>query len=68
MTKFEIMRLNLEANTARILELLATENIDKQFNPAGWYCVNKDNAELRQRMRLLRKDTLKLDKILRGID
>lgn len=65
---FQIMKLNIEANMLRIQQLLNQEGIEKQFLPDRWCSINRDNAELRQRIHLLRKDSLKLEKILKGID
>lgn len=60
------MKLNVEANMLRIQQLLSQEGIEEQFLPDSWYSVNRNNAELRQRLQMLRKDTLKLEKILKG--
>lgn len=63
---FQIMKVNIEANMLRIQQLLNQEEIEKQFLPDRWCSVNRDNVELRQRLKLLRKDTLKLEKMLMG--
>ena len=60
------MKLNVEANMLRIQQLLNQEGIEKQFRQDLWCSSNRDNAELRQRLQMLRKDTLKLEKILKG--
>lgn len=60
---FQVMRLNIEANMLRIQELLNTPAIEKQFKEGHWYAVNRDNAELRQRLKMLRKDSLRLEKL-----
>lgn len=62
---FKIMKLNIEANMLRIQELLNTPAIEKQFKEGHWYAVNKDNAELRQRLKMLKKDSLRLEKLCR---
>lgn len=63
---FQIMKLNVEANMLRIQQLLKAEGIENQFQPEGWYVVNRENAELRQRLHMLRKDVIALQKILKG--
>lgn len=62
----EILKLNITANMMRINQLLNEDDIDNQFKKDTWYGVNKANAELRQRLHLLRKDTVKLEKELKG--
>ena len=62
---FQIMKLNIEANMLRIQQLLNQEGIEKQFIEGFYYSVNRENAELRQRLQLLRKDSIKLEKILK---
>lgn len=59
---FKILKLNIEANMLRIEQLLNTEGIEKQFKEDKWYSINGDNVELRQRLKLLRKDTLKMER------
>lgn len=64
---FQIIKLSIEGNLARIEQLMNVEGIDKQYINGGyWTTVNKDNVELRQRLKLLRKETLKLEKMLKG--
>lgn len=62
---FQILKLNIQANMLRIDQLLSTEGVENMYLEEGWYSVNKDNTELRQRMKLLRKDTLKLERVLK---
>ena len=62
----KILKMNVESNVLRICQLLNTEGIEEQFKKEGWYSVNKDNVELRQRLKMLRKETLQLEKILLG--
>ena len=61
---FKIMKLNVEANMLRIQQLLEQENIENKTIDDLWYRQNRENVELRQRLRMLRKDTVKLEKIL----
>lgn len=62
---FQIMKLNIEANILRIQQLLDKENIEKQFiKKQYWNVNNRENVELRQRLKMLRKDTVKFEKIL----
>lgn len=61
---FQIMKLNIEANMLRIEQLMAEEGIEHQFIKGKWCSVNKANVELRQRLKLLRKDTIKFEKML----
>lgn len=63
---FQILRINVEANMLRVQQLLNQGGIEKQFLLDKWKSVNKDNVELRQRLKLLRKDMLKLEKMLKG--
>ena len=63
---FQIMKLNIEANMLRIEQLLTEPDIQEQFKKDAWCSVNRSNAELRQRLKLLRKDTLKLEKLIQG--
>lgn len=59
------MKLNIEANILRIQQLLDKENIEKQFiKKQYWNVNNRENVELRQRLKMLRKDTVKFEKIL----
>ena len=62
----KILKMNVESNVLRICQLLNTEGIEEQLKKEGWYSVNKDNVELRQRLKMLRKETLQLEKILLG--
>ena len=63
---FQIMKLNIEANMLRIQQLLNQKDIEKQFiEGSTWVANNRENAELRQRLQLLRKDSIKLEKILK---
>lgn len=64
MNDFEIMKLNVEANMLRIQQLLEQENIENKVMEGRWYAINRENTELRQRLKMLRKDTIKLEKIL----
>lgn len=61
---FEIMKMNIVANMLRVQQLL--EETDKIFVDDYYYSINKERAELKQRMKLLRKDTLQIEKILKG--
>lgn len=62
---FQIMKLNIEANILRIQQLLDKENIEKQFiKEQYWNVNNRENVELRQRLKMLRKDTVKFEKML----
>lgn len=64
---FQIIKLSMEGNLARIEQLMNMEGIDKEYVDGGyWRTINKDNVELRQRLKLLRKETLKLEKMLKG--
>lgn len=65
MSNFEVMSLNIQANIKRIEQLLAMEGIEKKFIQDRWYSSNKANVELRQRLKMLRKDTLALEKEIR---
>ena len=60
---FQVMKLNVEANMLRIQQLLGQEDIQKQFKEDRWYSCNKDNVELRARLKALRKDTLRLERL-----
>lgn len=64
MNDFEIMKLNVEANMLRIQQLLEQENIENKVMEGRWCTINRENTELRQRLKMLRKDTIKLEKIL----
>lgn len=63
---FQIMKLNIEANMLRIQQLLNQEGIENQFNEGFYYSINRENVELRQRLHMLRKDSIKLEKSLKG--
>ena len=62
------MKLNIEANMLRIQQLLNQEGIENQFvkDRWGYPVVNRNNVELRQRLHMLRKDSIKLEKSLKG--
>lgn len=61
---FQIMKLNLEANILRIQQLLEMDNIEQQFIKDRWCSVNKPNVELRQRLKMLRKDSIELERLV----
>lgn len=62
MNSFEVLSFNLQANMQRIEQLLNTEGIENQFIKDKWLSLNKNNVELRQRLKLLRKEALLLEK------
>lgn len=62
--EFEVVSKSIQANSIRICQLLERERIQHKFEEKGWYAPNKDNVELRQRMKLLRKDTLLLERLI----
>ena len=68
MTEQEILVANIRANMARIEQLLDKPDILNKTNKiCGWYSVNRDNSELRQRMHMLRRDTKALERsIMKG--
>lgn len=64
MTEIDIV----SAQCKRVLELLETENIEyMEITKDGerWSSVNQNNTELRQRLKMLRKDTLLLERKLK---
>lgn len=62
-----ILELNLRANCLRIVEILDQYTLDDLNTPInGWGTLPKENIELRQRMALLRKDSIKAEKHLEG--
>lgn len=64
---FQIMKLNIEANMLRIEQLLQCEGIENQYvDEKYWRIQNRKNSELRQRLKILRKDALLLEKSLKG--
>lgn len=64
-TDFEIMKKNIEANMLRIQQLLEQEGIENKFNEGFYYSVNRNNTELRNRLKMLRKDSLTLEKLFK---
>ena len=64
-TDFEIMKKNIEANLLRIQQLLEQEGIENKFNEGFYYSVNRNNTELRNRLKMLRKDSLTLEKLFK---
>ena len=66
MSKIDTLKLNIRANMVRINELLELQGIEEQFKHEGWYGINKENVELRQRMKILRKDTINFEKAMKG--
>lgn len=63
--EFKVLTKSIEANCLRICQLLEKENIQNTEELNYWGTPNKDNVELRQRMKLLRKDTLKIEKLFK---
>lgn len=64
MTDFEILKKNIEGNMGRIQQLLDKEGIEKKYKDGYWYSSNRENAELRQRLKMLRKDSILLEKVV----
>lgn len=63
MTDSEILILNIQGNIARVQMLLQKPLImNKEVSGLHYDVVNKDNVELRQRIKLLRKELLQLEK------
>lgn len=67
MNKHESLELSIKANCMRILEILELRGLEqlKQERKSDWdYNRIPDCVELNQRMKQLRRDTLKAEKIL----
>lgn len=64
MSDFEILKKSLEGNMARIQQLLDREGIEEKFRKDRWYSSNRENAELRHRLKILRKDSILLEKVV----
>lgn len=66
MNKLQVLKSCVESNMSMILVLTEKENILDRTIPDsfGYHMVNPDNVELRQRIKLLRKELAQLDKEL----
>lgn len=64
MTDFEILKKSIEGNMGRIQQLLEKEGIDKKFKKDLWYSCNRENSELRYRLKMLRKESIELEKVV----
>lgn len=62
--EFEVLAKSIQASCLRLNLLLDRDRIQHQFEESGWYLPNKDNVELRQRLKMLRKETLLLEKLI----
>ena len=62
--EFEVLAKSIQASCLRLNLLLDRDKIQHQFKKSGWYILNKDNVELRQRLKMLRKETLLLEKLI----
>lgn len=64
----EILKMNIEANMLRIEELMKIEGVFHKTRKDSWGIMpNRNNIELRQRMKLLRKDTLKMEELMKEL-
>lgn len=63
----KFLKDSIKANMSIIYDLLNTPMIEqKQINGLHYPMINKNNVELRQRIKLLRKETLQLEKLING--
>lgn len=67
--EFMIIKANVHANLLRVLQLIEDEGnlYPTKESPWGYPMTNKNNVELRQRMKLLRKDMIQFEKMMKGV-
>lgn len=64
MTKYEKLKLCILGNMIMIQDLLEKEGIESKYKDCSYYSVNRDNSELRQRLKQLRRESIQLEKEL----
>lgn len=64
----EVMKATIKANITRINQLLDKEEIENrtQIGSFGYSVINRNNVEIRQRMKLLRKEMILFEKSMKG--
>ena len=68
--EFMIIKANVHANLLRVLQLIEDEGNLYTTKESQWghRVRNNNNVELRQRMKLLRKDMVQLEKMMKGAE
>lgn len=64
MSEKEKLILSIKANMMMVSDFLEDGGSHNKLNSCKWWSVNRKNTELRQRMKLLRKDMIKLEKLM----